>query len=242
MSKPNVYAVVQCRMNSQRLPGKVVESLGTQKVIDVILRKLQGAKWIDKVILATTDLPEDKMLEQIAIQSDIDAFRGQENDVLGRFVGALEGASPESTVIRLTGDNPFVDMTLLRKMYEWFVSNHLDYAAPEGTALGAGAELTTVSALRRSVDLATDSSDREHVTLYLKRFPDQFQIGWFPVIPNRSEFRLTIDTPEDLEFARRLTDLVGERLLYADQEELIGLLRSHPEILQINKFIRQRVY
>ena len=165
-----VTAVIQARMSSNRLPGKVLLPLGEKLVLDWVLDAVERSNTIDKIILATSSDSSDDPIQEYAELRGVDCFRGSLDDVLGRFVGAVEKFAPETAaVVRITADCPLLDFELLDLVVDsWLNSKSIDYVSTALTRWlprGMDAELITTEALKRLNELAQDYH-RTHVTSY----------------------------------------------------------------------------
>ena len=232
-----IGAIIQARMGSTRLPGKVLREVMGKPLLLLMLERVAAAKSIKKVVLAIPDTPENGALERFALRYGFDCFRGSENDVLSRYCKAAEkfGIDP---VVRLTSDCPLIDPALIdhavalwkKGKYDYF-TNAIERTYPDGEDI----EIISYSALKRAHLEAADAHDREHVTTYVGCREKEFSLGNFAQKENRSSLRWTVDYPEDFEFVRR----VFEELYHAkgpgfSMREILRLLREKPEISAIN--------
>ena len=201
--------VLQARFASTRLPGKALAPLGSCTVLERCLRRLVGGG-VARVVLATTGNAEDDALAAVAGRMGVGVFRGSEHDVLQRYLdaAALFGFD---TIVRATGDNPAVDIQASGRLLAALRASDADYACEDGLPYGAGVEAVTTAALRRSAAVASDGADREHVTFHIKRNAQDFQLLRVaaPAPLRRPDLRLTVDTPEDLEYVRTLMTRTG---------------------------------
>jgi spore coat polysaccharide biosynthesis protein SpsF len=194
--------VLLARTASTRLPAKALEPIGEWVILEHCLRRLT-ASGVGRVVLATTTQPEDEALVAVARRIGVPVFRGDSVDVLGRTLAAARefGLDP---IVRATGDNPAVDMQAPGRMLAALRASKADYVREEGLPYGADVEAMTASALRRAAELATESSDREHVTTFIRRRTDLFRVVHVqaPAPLTRPSLRLTVDTPDDLVHVR----------------------------------------
>jgi spore coat polysaccharide biosynthesis protein SpsF len=195
--------VLQARMGSSRLPGKVLADLAGRSILEHCVERLRKTSGLP-VVLATTTRADDDCLQQLGERLGIVVVRGSEQDVLGRFalVVSLLGLS---VVIRATADNPAVDLDAPRRSLEELVRTGADHLVESGLPYGAAVEAISADALLRAAELATDSYDREHVTPFLRR--DSRFVALEVAAPKelcRPALRLSVDTEEDLLFMRRL--------------------------------------
>lgn len=200
--------VLQARMGSSRLPGKVLAPVADSSILSHCIRRLLAAR-VGRVIVATTTRPEDAAVVAEAERHGVRAFRGASEDVLDRFVQATVAWTGEY-VLRATADNPLVDIGAAARVLKVLEAG-ADYCVEEGLPVGAAVEGMRTSALRATAALAQTPYDREHVTPFLKRHPRRFAV-WplaAPVELRRPALRLTVDTREDLAYVRSLVEEVG---------------------------------
>jgi len=196
--------VLQARMASTRLPGKVMAMLGSHTLVGHCIRRLQAAR-VGPVIVATTVGSEDDVVEAEARRLGCEVVRGSVDDVLGRFVMASD-VVPSRWVVRATADNPAVDIDSASRLLRVMEECGAEYGLEQGLPYGAAVEVIATSALRRAAELATSAYDREHVTPYVRNHPDAFRVV-MPEAPDdvrRPDLRLTVDTADDLEFMRNV--------------------------------------
>jgi spore coat polysaccharide biosynthesis protein SpsF len=198
--------VLQARMGSTRLPGKVLELIGPWSLLEHCVRRLRAGG--EPVIVATTTGDADDAIARVAAGLGADVFRGDEVDVLGRYRAAAR-AFHLTHVVRATADNPFVDGDGVRRTLQFLERVDADHVVECGLPVGAAVEAMTVDALDRAAALVTDPYDREHVTSLIRR---DVRFKALRAVANgavrRPGLRLTVDTPEDLEFVRQVyTDL-----------------------------------
>jgi spore coat polysaccharide biosynthesis protein SpsF len=201
--------ILQARMASSRLPGKVLEPIDGQPMLEHCLRRLL-ASGVAPVIVATTRREDDDAVAAVAERLGVSVFRGATDDVVDRFVRAA-GQARFDVVIRATADNPAVDIDAPGRLLAAMPATGIDYVGEEGLPYGAGVEAMTVDALRRQALLIRDAFDREHVTTYVRRRRDQFNVKTLAAPPAlaRSDVRVTVDTAHDLEQMRRLYARAG---------------------------------
>lgn len=204
MMRTRAGIILQARYASTRLKGKALEPIGGCSMLERCLRRLVGAG-VAHVVLATTRDAEDDALEAIAAKIGVPTYRGDTNDVLGRFLGAAE-AFDLDPIIRATGDNPGVDIQGPGRLLAALRSGETDYVREEGLPFGAGVEAFTAAALTLAATKARSPYDREHVTTYFRRHPKLFRVHelaapaplWRPLL------RLSVDTRQDLAWVREL--------------------------------------
>jgi spore coat polysaccharide biosynthesis protein SpsF len=200
--------VVQARMGSTRLPGKVLEHVGGWSVLEHCVRRLQRTGY--PVIVATTTAAEDDAVELAARALGAEVFRGDEADVLARYRGAAQ-VFGVTRVVRATADSPFVDSDGVRRTLQFLERVAADHVAECGLPVGTAVEAVTAQALERAALFVRDPYDREHVTSLIRR-DGRFRAlrAVAPGALRRPGLRLTVDTPDSLEFVRQVQADLGE--------------------------------
>ena len=197
-------------MGSERLPGKTLMSMGQGSLLQLLLRRVKRARSLSSLVVATTEDVRDDPIAHLAACEGIESFRGSESDVLGRFAAVCE-AEGADVIVRLTGDNPWLDPCLIDCLVARFLgatrpldylSNTLDRSFPRGFDV----EVISRSALERAHLEAHRSDEREHVTLHLYRHPERFAIESYGM-------RFTVDTAEDLKAMQLLAEAVAEEAM-----------------------------
>jgi spore coat polysaccharide biosynthesis protein SpsF len=205
-----VGIVLQARMGSSRLPGKVLKPLAGRPMLGHILERLESALRADVVVLATTTVPADREILEFSRLNhpDVKTFAGSESDVLDRYVQCARTFGI-SLVVRCTGDNPLVDVPMVDALIDFHRASGADAShskTDRGSDLpiGAGAEAYSLRALEQSWNQGREPDNREHVDEYIHQHPELFKIAALPIPPERRcpALRLTVDTPEDF---RRMT-------------------------------------
>jgi spore coat polysaccharide biosynthesis protein SpsF len=228
--------LLQARMASTRLPGKALEHIAARPILEHCLRRLLAGS-AGRVVLATTSLDEDSVLCDLATRLGVAVYRGNDVDVLDRMAKAAE-AFDLDPVVRATGDNPAVDVDAPRRVIAALRSLRVDYVCEDGLPYGAAVEAVTRNALVRAASEARDPDDREHVTTWVKRRADLWNLA-YPAPPEalrHPDVRVTVDTPADLAhmralFARAGTDQPSLRaLIEAAESQLVDSTRGQREV------------
>lgn len=243
-----VLALIQARLGSSRLPGKSALSLplgaagATNTLLGHVVRRARRTTSVSEIILATTTQSLDDELIILANQLEIGVFRGDEEDVLGRFAGALALATgPIAAVVRLTADNPALDPDFLDQAVAHHLATGADYTYTTGLPLGTNLEIISPNALRRAHMEARQPNEREHVTPYLRCHPELFRLETLalPVPPAVAALRLTVDYASDYAFINLLINTLGNDFTLKDPVGLAALLAHYPWLSEINKNNRQ---
>ena len=247
MSKRKVAAIIQARMASSRLPGKVLTQLGHQPALEWMIKRAGRAKLIDQVIVATTNDPSDDVVEQFCAEKNTTCVRGDMFDVLDRVYQAAK-QNQADVVVRLTGDCPFIDPEMLDDLVGVFleVEPQLDFAAnrlpmERTIQIGLDAEICTFDALEKAWQDTTDKHHREHVMPYFYENPEIFNILHLKHDPDYGHMRWTLDTAEDLVMLRKVVDYFDGRDDFS-WLQVLDLLEENPEIQKINLDVRHKDY
>ena len=232
--KIKIVAIIQARMSSSRLPGKVMAEINGKPMLYHVVKRVQGAKMINLAAIATSDHRDDDILESFCKEKGITCFRGSLDDVLDRYYQAAKYFHAQ-VIIRLTADCPLLDRDIIenvvRKFFEGsfdYVSNVMESTYPDGL----DTEVFSLEALKRAWQEARLKSEREHVTPYIRNHPEFFRLANVSHRENISHMRWTVDEPRDLDFVRSVYDqLKGS---YFGMQEILNLLKLHPELSSKN--------
>jgi spore coat polysaccharide biosynthesis protein SpsF len=219
--------ILQARMSSTRLPGKVMEIVNDSPMIWWQIQRIIGSK-ANKIVLATSNEYSDDALVEFATSAGIEVYRGDLNDVFSRFEGVIND-SPSQNFIRLTADCPLVMPMLIDSMIEYYDQNSFDYLSNTLTPPypdGLDIEIVRTSAFQRLSQCDLTQQEREHVTLGMYSRPNEFVCSNFPNSTNLSDLRWTVDYPEDLAFIRRVySNFKGKETTFGI-EDVLELLDS----------------
>lgn len=224
-------AVIQARVSSSRLPGKVLADIAGEPMVIRVVDRVRQAKLVNEVVLATSTAPSDDPLAELCRQRGITCVRGSLDDVLDRFRTAVQSARAD-VVVRITADCPLIDPAVIDRTIDKLFTDRLDYAAnfvPRASFPdGLDTEVFTAAALERAWQEARQPAEREHVTPYL-RLSGKFKAGGVTHPTDLSRHRWTVDDPADLEFVRRVYRAIGDRP-FAGLEEVMALLTARPDL------------
>jgi len=200
--------ILQARMGSSRLPGKIFMKIGDKSLLEHILSRLQSLKHDAKLIIATSTLLKDDIVCDFCRSHQTEYFRGSEQDVLERYYLCAKQFGFDH-IVRLTGDNPFTDIEELDNLISFHLQAKADYTHSFGVLpIGVGAEIFTFKALEESYSNGTKENHREHVNEYIQEHPELFNIQVLdvPSFKQRPDVRLTVDTEIDLQRARYIVE------------------------------------
>jgi len=237
-------AIIQARMGSTRLPGKVLSPLVGKPVLWHIVHRLHRCRTVDAIAVATSDKKSDDAIEAFALKEGVQIVRGPEDNVLARYALAAEKLNPD-IIVRITGDAPLIDPVTIDRLVEKIIQDNLDFCVgdPELPSIHEGFDPFSNRALRKLMDEATDDPvAREHVTAYFKEHPEFVRIGYLAPEPSClfSGARISVDTPADLHFLEEIYSRLDVPAGEADIRDVVGLLRSEPELIMINTHIYQK--
>lgn len=232
--------IIQARMGSTRLPGKVLKPLGDADVLSYVVARCSTIEGIAEVIVATSIQPEDDAIAKWCEEHSVEYYRGSENDVLDRYVQCAEIYKPDY-VMRVTSDCPFVDYEMASDMVVLAKSKRVDIIdiateLPRGLAV----EIISYAALRRIANISTEKRHREHVTYYAYEFKGEFQRACYKAPVNRQypQLRMTLDTEEDYNLCSKVANCFNDKLI--SSAAIISYLNKTPEIAKINAHIEQK--
>ncbi|MEH2199671.1 glycosyltransferase family protein [Nostoc sp.] len=242
-----IVAIIQARMGSTRLPGKVMKQLCGQTVMAHVICRVQASPLVDEVVVATTTSLVDDVIVAEAERCGVKWFRGSEEDVLERYYLAAKKYSAD-VVVRVTSDCPLFDSEVLSQMLEYFktetveglkidyLSNCLNRSYPRGL----DAEVFTYEVLEKAFEKAQKPYEREHVTPYIYEHPEKFSLHNQTNDEDISHYRLTLDTEDDWILIESIyTNLYEDSEIFST-EEVISLFKEKPELATLNTHIQQK--
>jgi spore coat polysaccharide biosynthesis protein SpsF len=236
-----VVVIIQARMGSTRLPGKVLRELGGQTALAWVIGRVQRFRRIDQVLVATTTLSADDAIVAEAERCGAAVFRGDEDDVLDRYYHAARHAQAEA-IVRITSDCPLIDPEVSDHTILQFLDRGPDYASNvlERTyPRGLDTEVMTFGALERAWNSATETYQRAHVTPYLYQNPDKFCLLSVKGEADYSSYRWTLDTPADLAFLQEVYRRLGEAIDFT-WHDVLALLEREPSLAEKNRNVLQK--
>ncbi|MBW7474982.1 glycosyltransferase family protein [Paenibacillus oenotherae] len=235
-------AIIQARMGSSRLPGKVLLPLADKTVLAHVINRVSSVPQIDEVVIATTINSIDDPIVEEATRLGASVYRGSEGHVLSRYYEAAI-RSKADTVVRITSDCPVIDPAITDAVITFYNEQAVDYASNtiERTfPRGLDTEVFSMESLERAYHEANTESQFEHVTPYLYQHPELFKLAFFTGKEDHSEHRWTLDTAEDYQL---LTEIYN-RLYSSNQmfhwKEVLELMHENPDLLLINAHIEQK--
>jgi|ETNmetMinimDraft_1059919.scaffolds.fasta_scaffold18477_2 spore coat polysaccharide biosynthesis protein SpsF len=235
-----IGCIIQARMGSSRLPGKVLMKLNENwSALDFILNQLSFSTLIDKTIIATTNLEEDFAIEQFAKNSGVEYFRGDSDDVLDRYYNCAKRFQID-TILRITSDCPLIDPQIIDQVIREYQSGEYDYVTNTLTRtypIGTDVEIFSFTTLEKVWKNATLPSEREHVTPFIRNKKLNFILGNIENDENLGHLRWTLDRQEDLHLIKEIIAKIDKNPILIN--DILNLLSTEPELVKINEHVSQ---
>jgi spore coat polysaccharide biosynthesis protein SpsF len=232
-----ILAILQARMSSTRLPGKVLRPILGRPMLSWQIDRISRSKAINRLVVATSREASDDPIQDFCDSDKVLCYRGELRDVLSRFQGAANAFGPAAHVVRLTGDCPLIDWTIIDAAIELQRHSGSDIA---GNAIvrtypdGLDVEVVSREALDRAFHEATEAGHREHVTQYIYHHPERFRLAHLTQTPDLGLLRWTVDTPADFEMVEKVFAGLAHRQNAFLTQDVLDFLEQHPEIVAIN--------
>lgn len=236
-------AIIQARMGSTRLPGKVMKKLHGKTILSHVVERVKQSNWIDDIVIATTNKAEDDSIEKEAIACGIRIYRGSETNVLERYFYAAKKNNAD-TIVRITSDCPLIDPSVIDEIISFYQKQSYILLTNAGNEShrsyprGLDTEVFSFEALQDAFTHANREYQQEHVTPYL--YENNQNIYYFKNNIDYSGYRLTLDTIEDFKLIEAIYQRLynGKHDFYLD--DIVHLLKQNPELITINKHIEQK--
>lgn len=238
----NILTIIQARVGSTRLRNKVLMPLSSKPLLFHLFERVVSAKFVGKVVIATTQEAGDDLITDLCRENKIECFRGHPNDLLDRHYKAALKYSPQA-VVKIPSDCPLIDPGVIDKVLKYYIDNHnkFDFVSnlhPPSYPDGNDIEIMSMSVLKDAWINAKKDFEREHTTPYIWERPDKFRIGnvlWESGLNYSMSYRFTIDYEEDYQFIKKIYD---ELYIYGEifsLDQILNLLERKPEIRKINE-------
>lgn len=232
-------ATIEARMTSSRLPGKVLLPAAGKPMLEHLIERLRGVPSIDEIVLATTVNASDDTLEEFSSRMGIKCFRGDEEDVMARVIGAAESCGAE-LVVEITGDCPIIDPQIVEQTIRMYHAHHAAYVSNAHVRSypdGMDVQVFRLGTLKKSAEMTNERLDREHVTLHIRSNPEVFSQIHLVAPPEMHwpELGLTLDEKSDYELLKKIIEHFASENPGFGCLDVIRLLRDKPEWLEINR-------
>jgi len=237
----NIITIIQARMGSTRLPGKVMLDLCGKTVLARVVERVQRSRRAGDVVVATTTQPADDRVLEECMRLGAKVFRGSESDVLDRYYRAAKQSAADA-IVRICSDCPLIDPEIVDRTIQSFLDEQADYASnalERSYPRGLDTEIMTWDALERCWREARAFYQRSHVTPYIYENPRQFKIVRVRSEEDYSDCRWTLDTPEDLKFIRAIYDRMEDKERFS-WRDVLQVLEEEPELAELNQHILQK--
>ncbi len=234
-----IIAIIQARMGSTRLPNKVLKKVENEPLLKHQIKRVKDSKFIDKTVVATSDLAKNDTIYEFCIKNKIECFRGSEEDVLSRYYECAKEYDAD-IIVRMTGDCPLCDPHIIDATISLFNEKQVDYAAntvpPETSKFpdGSDVEVFSMGALERAHKEVQDKHFREHVTFYFWQGDNGFSTVQLQQDEDWSDYRITVDYPEDLEVVSSIIKKLEEKKQFGYLHETIEIINNNRDIKEKN--------
>jgi spore coat polysaccharide biosynthesis protein SpsF len=236
--------IVQARMTSTRLPGKVLYEVMDKPLLEYQIERLGQVRLADELVIATTTNVTDQPIIELCKRLGVAYYRGSEEDVLSRYYEAATQSGAD-VVVRVTSDCPLIDPGVMDEVISLYINNRDKYDYVSNTLertypRGLDTEVFSKTALEKAYREAKEQPEKEHVTLFMYRRPEQFRLANSSGAVDYGHHRWTVDTPEDFELIKLILqelNPVNNRFTWLD---VLDLLNKHPEWVQINASVKQK--
>ena len=233
----SITAIIQARMGSSRLGGKVLMKINGSSILECLLKQISFSKLLDDIIIATTLNKEDDEIFYFAKKNGIKIFRGSEKDVLDRYYQCSKQFSL-THIARITADNPLIDPTIIDKVITLYKNNRYDYVnnfLERTFPVGTECEVFSFESLEKTWREAKNKTDREHVTSFIYKNPKKFSIGCLKNKKNLSHLHWTVNRIEDLNLVKAIYAKISN--LPVQLKDILKILDEDPALIEINKNI-----
>lgn len=239
-----VNIIIQARMGSTRLPGKILKPVLNRPLLSLLLERVRRVHAAHSIIIATTTNPNDDIIEQFCKKENVPFYRGSEEDVLDRYYQTAL-TYPTDIIVRITSDCPLIDPVLIDYALQLFLKQapNIDYLSnvQERTfPRGMDIEIFSFECLQKAAEKSNRPYDREHVTSYIYNHPEQFKLVNFAQEINQSSYRLTLDTAEDLRLITKIFETLYPTKKNFTLQDILKILQIHPDWMEINAHVKQK--
>jgi spore coat polysaccharide biosynthesis protein SpsF len=236
--------IVQARMTSTRLPGKVMKTVLGKPLLEYLIERLRRVKLANKIVIATTMNDIDLPIVELCAYLNIACFRGSEDDVLARYHGAAIAHNAD-VIVRVTSDCPVIDPKVIDNIIKFYLAHQSEYDYVSNRIKrtyprGMDSEIFSLKVLNETFCEATEPSDREHVTPFIYRHPKRYRLANVSANKNQSHHRWTVDTHEDFLLVSKIIEMLYPVKPEFNLEDILHFFEMHPEFFQINAHVEQK--
>jgi spore coat polysaccharide biosynthesis protein SpsF len=235
--------IIQARMNSSRLTGKVMKKIMGKPLLELLIERLKHCRYVDEIIVATTTNAVDDVIEALAMRLSVKSMRGSEEDVLDRYFQAAKKFNLDH-IVRITADCPLIDPAIVDKILKYYIDTNFKYDYLCNTLKptfpdGMDVEIFSFEVLKKIHEFSKEKYLREHVCGYIIENPDQFNIKNYTNDEDLSSLRWTVDTPEDFSFVKIIFERLYPSKNTFHMSDILELIRQDPELMKINSKSRR---
>ena len=233
--------IVQARIGSSRLPGKVLKEVNGKTLLEHLIVRLRRVRKADQIVVATTIKEEDLPIVDLCKKLDVAFYRGSEEDVLSRYYEAALQYKGD-LIVRVTSDCPLIDPSIVDKALTFYIENHneIDYVSnnlKQTYPKGMDVEIFPFSILKEAHEEAKREREREHVTPFIKYNPIRYRLSNIEYSENFSHYRWTVDTSEDLHLITKILNTLYNDKPEFTMKDIVSVMKSNPEWISINAHI-----
>lgn len=237
-----IAAIIQARMTSTRLPGKIMLQACNKTFLTHMLERVNRSKMLDKIMIATTKNQTDDIIEEFCKSNNIECYRGSEDDLIDRYKMAADKISAD-VVVRLTSDTPLLDPAIIDKMIVTYQNNNYDlvcnnFPLPRTYPDGMNVEVFSYKVLNEIHKEAKKPSDREHVTFFVWMHPEKYRSYRVDYEKDLSNYRFNLDYYDDYLFLKSVFEGIYPNNDLFTMEDVIDWLDEHPDVLKLNETIK----
>lgn len=237
-------AIIEARMKSTRLPGKNLRPILGKPMLEMLVERLNQARTLDGVVVATTTDPSDDAIEQTCARIGAGCYRGSMDDVLDRVLSAAQAFNADA-IVEITGDCPLTDPAMVDEIVNVYRASGCDYVGnvrPATHPIGLAVQVFATRVLEETARSTQDPADREHVSLYIYEHPEKFTLKNVESgLPEKyRSYRLTVDTPEDFTVVSAVFEALYPANPAFGLQEILNFLDGKPELLELNGGIQQK--
>ncbi|WP_042239021.1 glycosyltransferase family protein [Neochlamydia sp. S13] len=244
MKNPKINIIIQARMGSTRLPGKVLQPIMQRPLLGYLIERVRRIQTMHTLIIATTTHSQDDVIASFCEKEKVNIYRGHEHNVLDRYYKTC-CEYPADIIVRLTGDCPLIDPAIVDQALNLLLkkSASLDYVS--NTQLrtfprGMDVEAFNFSTLESAHHKATSKFDLEHVTPFIYKHPDLFHLANFVHMRSAANYRLTVDTPEDFLLVSKIFETIYPTNRNFTLADILNVFKTHPQWKKINAHVKQK--
>ncbi len=239
-----IVATIEARMTSTRLPGKVLKPCLGRQMMELLVERVKRSRLIDEIVISTTVNQTDDVLVRCAQDLGVGYYRGSEEDVVERVVGAMDAAGAD-IVVQLTGDCPLLDWAVVDQLIRLYQANTFDYVSNtlvRSYPRGLDCQVVSMETLRESLRIASDPAQHEHVCLSIYERPERFRLFNLMAPPALCYpgQRWTLDTEQDYRFISTIYEALYAKNPAFTSADILAFLQANPAVESINSEIRQK--